>query len=231
MYMYMPFFDPTFFLLIPAMIIAAWAQMKVSSTLNKYSKVTTMNGYTGAEIARSILDSNGLYDVPVERAPGGSFSDHYDPRSRVVRLSQDVYSARTVAAAGVAAHEVGHAIQHATGYKPLSLRTSIASVVGFASNISVFLFFIGLLFTIQPLQTLGIVLFSAAVFYQLVTLPVEFNASSRALKIIENNNILYGNELTGAKKCLTAAAMTYVAAAIMSISQLLRLVLISNRDD
>lgn len=224
------YFDRTMILLLPAIIIAFWAQSKVSSAYRKYRTVRTMNGYTGENVARMILDAAGLYDVPVVEVRG-ELTDHYDPRSRVVRLSSDIYHGATIASAGIAAHEVGHAIQHKEAYKPLVLRTSIASAVNFSSQASIILFMIGLLLSIPALTTIGIVFFTIAVVYQLITLPVEFNASKRALNILESRNILYGNEVSGAKKVLSAAAMTYVAAALMSISQLIRLIAISNRNN
>ena len=209
------------------MIIAFWAQSKVSSTYKKYRTVRTMNGYTGEKVARMILDAAGLYNVPVLET-SGELTDHYDPRSRVIRLSRDIYYGTSIASAVIAAHEVGHAIQHQEAYKPLVLRTSIARAVNFSSQASILIFMIGLLFSIPFLTNLGIVFFTVAVIYQLITLPVEFNASRRALNILENRNILYGNEINGAKNVLSAAAMTYVAAALMSISQLIRLIAISN---
>lgn len=224
------YFDRTMLLLLPAIIIAFWAQSKVSSTYKKYRTVRTMNGYTGENVARMILDSAGLYDVPVVETRG-ELTDHYDPRSRVVRLSTDIFHGSSIAAAGIAAHEVGHAIQHQEQYKPLVLRTSMATAVNFSSQASIFIFMIGLLFSIPVLINIGIIFFTVAVFYQIITLPVEFNASRRALKILESRNILYGNEVNGAKNVLSAAAMTYVAAALMSILQLVRLIAISNRND
>ena len=208
------YFDRTIILLLPAMIIAFWAQSKVSSTYKKYRTVRTMNGYTGEKVARMILDAAGLYNVPVLET-SGELTDHYDPRSRVIRLSRDIYYGTSIASAGIAAHEVGHAIQHQEAYKPLVLRTSIARAVNFSSQASILIFMIGLLFSIPFLTNLGIVFFTVAVIYQLITLPVEFNASRRALNILENRNILYGNEINGAKNVLSAAAMTYVAAALM----------------
>ncbi|WP_305085654.1 zinc metallopeptidase [uncultured Clostridium sp.] len=196
----------------------------------KYRTVRTMNGYTGEKVARMILDAAGLYNVPVLET-SGELTDHYDPRSRVIRLSRDIYYGTSIASAGIAAHEVGHAIQHQEAYKPLVLRTSIARAVNFSSQASILIFMIGLLFSIPFLTNLGIVFFTVAVIYQLITLPVEFNASRRALNILENRNILYGNEINGAKNVLSAAAMTYVAAALMSISQLIRLIAISNRNN
>lgn len=224
------YFDRTMLLLLPAIIIAFWAQTKVSSTYKKYRTVRTMNGYTGENVARMMLDSAGLYDVPVVETRG-ELTDHYDPRSRVVRLSTDIFHGSSIAAAGIAAHEVGHAIQHQEQYKPLVLRTSMAVAVNISSQASIFIFMIGLIFSIPMLTNIGIIFFTVAVFYQIITLPVEFNASRRALKILESRNILYGNEVNGAKNVLSAAAMTYVAAALMSISQLIRLIAISNRNN
>lgn len=224
------YFDRTMLLLLPAIIIAFWAQTKVSSTYKKYRTVRTMNGYTGENVARMMLDSAGLYDVPVVETRG-ELTDHYDPRSRVVRLSTDIFHGSSIAAAGVAAHEVGHAMQHQEKYKPLVLRTSMAVAVNISSQASIFIFMIGLIFSIPMLTNIGIIFFTVAVFYQIITLPVEFNASRRALKILESRNILYGNEVNGAKNVLSAAAITYVAAALMSISQLIRLIAISNRNN
>lgn len=224
------YFDRTMILLLPAIIIAFWAQSKVSGTYRKYRTIRTMNGYTGENVARMMLDAAGLYDVPVVEIRG-ELTDHYDPRSRVVRLSSDIYHGSSIASAGIAAHEVGHAIQHKEAYKPLVLRTSIASAVNFSSQASIIIFMIGLLFSIPLLTNIGIIFFTVAVIYQIITLPVEFNASRRALNILESRNILYGNEVSGAKSVLSAAAMTYVAAALMSISQLIRLIAISNRNN
>ncbi|MDU2490816.1 MAG: zinc metallopeptidase [Clostridium celatum] len=224
------YFDRTMILLLPAIIIAFWAQSKVSGTYRKYRTIRTMNGYTGENVARMMLDAAGLYDVPVVEIRG-ELTDHYDPRSRVVRLSSDIYHGASIASAGIAAHEVGHAIQHKEAYKPLVLRTSIASAVSFSSQASIIIFMIGLLFSMPLLTNIGIIFFTVAVIYQLITLPVEFNASRRALNILESRNILYGNEVSGAKSVLSAAAMTYVAAALMSISQLIRLIAISNRNN
>lgn len=224
------YFDKTMLLLVPAMIIAFWAQTKVSSTYKRYKNVRIANGYTGENIARMILDAQGLYDIPVVEVRG-ELTDHYDPVSRQVRLSTEVFHRASIASAGVAAHEVGHAIQHAQNYKPLVLRTSIARAVNFSSQASIIIFMLGLLFSIPALTNIGIIFLSVAVFYQIVTLPVEFNASRRALNILENRNILYGDEIKGARNVLSAAAMTYVAAALMSISQLIRLIAISNRNN
>lgn len=224
------YFDRTMLLLLPAIIIAFWAQSKVSNTYRKYRTIRTMNGYTGENVARMMLDAAGLYDVPVVETRG-ELTDHYDPKSRVIRLSTDIFHGASIASAGIAAHEVGHAIQHQEQYKPLVLRTSMAIAVNFSSQASIVIFMIGLLFSIPVLTNIGIIFFTVAVFYQLVTLPVEFNASRRALNILESRSILYGNEVKGAKSVLSAAAMTYVAAALMSISQLIRLIAISNRNN
>ncbi|MBU5590872.1 zinc metallopeptidase [Clostridium sp. MSJ-4] len=222
------YYDSTYFILLPALLISLWAQTKISRSFNKYSKVYSSNGYTGSQVARMLLDSAGLLDVPIERV-AGNLTDHYDPSKRVLRLSGEVYSSTSVASIGVAAHEVGHAIQHQNSYKPLIVRNTIVPIVNISSSASWVIFFIGIVMGIQPLTSLGIVLFSAVVLFQLVTLPVEFDASSRALRILEERSILYENEIYGAKKVLQAAAMTYVAATLMAISQLLRLVAISNR--
>ncbi len=222
----MYFYDSTMIILLPALIISAFAQFKIKSSFSKYSKVNSANGYTGAQVARILLDDDELFNIPVEIAPG-KLTDHYDPSKRVMRLSEEVYYGTSVAAIGVAAHETGHAIQHKEHYVPLELRNSIVPAVNFSSNASWLLFFIGIILSIPSLINIGIILFSAVVVFQLITLPVEFNASSRALKILESRNILYGDEIRGAKSVLSAAAMTYLSAALMAISQLIRLILIS----
>ena len=222
--------DSTIIYLIPALIISIYAQSKVSSTFNKYSRIKSEKGYSGAQIARFLLDNAGLYDIPVERVPG-KLSDHYDPVNKVLRLSEDVYDNTSVASIGVAAHEVGHAIQHKESYKPLLLRGSIVPVVNISSSFSWILFIAGFILGFKPLITIGIILFSAVVIFQIITLPVEYNASSRALKILKSNNVLYNDEIKGAEKVLDAAAMTYVAATLTAISQLIRLIALSNRED
>jgi Zn-dependent membrane protease YugP len=224
------FLDSSFIILIPALIIAAVAQFKVSSTFDKYSKVGNRNGYTGSQVARMLLDNNGLYDVPVEITPG-KLTDHYDPTRRTMRLSKEVFYGNSVASIGVATHETGHALQHKERYAPLVIRNSIVPVVNFSSNVSWILFFAGFALGIKPLVNIGIVLFTAVVIFQLITLPVEFDASNRALKILERKGILYNEELKGAKAVLSAAAMTYVAAALTAIAHLIRLILISRRED
>ncbi|AZV56253.1 zinc metallopeptidase [Clostridium sp. AWRP] len=224
------FFDSSFIILIPAILVAVWAQYKVSATFNKYSRYRSQNGYTGAQVARMLLDGSGLYDVPVELIPG-KLSDHYDPSKRVMRLSEEVYYGNSVASIGVAAHETGHAIQHKNGYAPLIIRNSIVPAVNFGSSASWILFLAGIILGIKGLVNIGIILFTLVVLFQIITLPVEFNASSRALKILERRNILYSNELVGARSVLSAAAMTYVAAALTAIANLLRLIYISRDRD
>lgn len=226
----MYFYDSSFIILIPAIIIAAWAQFKVSSTFGKYLKVRSMNGYTGAETARMLLDYNGLQDVPIEIIDG-KLTDHYDPGKRVMRLSRDVFYESSIASIGVAAHETGHAIQQKKHYAPLEIRNSIVPAVNFSSNASWILIIIGFLFRSGLLVNIGIILFSAVVIFQLVTLPVEFNASKRAVNMLEERGILYESEIKGARSVLSAAALTYVAAALTAISQLIRLILINRSND
>ena len=230
----MIFWDPTMVLLIPAMILAMYAQMKVNSTYHHYSQIASQRGMTGADVARYILNKNGLYDIPIERVQG-QLSDHYDPRSRVVRLSQGVYDSTSIAALGVAAHEVGHAIQHDTGYMPLYIRNTIIPITQIGSYVSIPLLILGILVSSPRLVELGILLFTAIVFFQLITLPVEFNASRRAVAVLGDEAILTADELVGTKNVLSAAALTYVAAAVTAVFQLLRLLIISGvlggRDD
>lgn len=228
--MFYPYYiEPTYLILIPAILISAWAQFKVSSTFNKYSTVRSINGYTGAQVARILLNDAGLQEVEIQQVPG-RLSDHYDPRAKVLRLSFDVYGSTSVASIGVAAHEVGHAIQDKESYSALVFRNAIVPVVNFSSSLSWILFFIGILLSYSTLVTIGIILFSVVVLFQLVTLPVEFNASSRALKLLEARGILYDKEVDGARKVLSAAALTYVAATLMAVLQLVRLIAISNRN-
>ena len=201
------FFDETYLILIPAMIFALFAQINVKSTFNKYSRKNNSRGLTGAEIARQILDANGLYNVRIEHI-SGSLTDHFSPNENVVRLSDDVYGKSTIASAGVAAHEVGHAIQHSVGYAPIKIRNAIIPVTQIGSSISMPIFIIGIALSFKPLVTAGILLFSAVVFFQLITLPVEFNASRRALKTLESKDILEGDELKGSAKVLRAVTRT-----------------------
>lgn len=229
------YWDPTYFLVIIGMILCLGASALVNSTMNKYSKVRNMSGLTGAEAARRILNNEGLYHVQIEclRADDG---DHYDPRTNTVRLSYRNYNQASVTAVGVAAHECGHAIQHARGYAPLSLRSALVPVVNIAGNLGLPLILIGVFFSWNyTLIQIGIWAFALAVLFQLVTLPVEFNASARAVAKIEQYGLLSAQENTGCKKVLTAAALTYVAAAASSVLQLLRLILLfgggRRRDD
>ena len=229
--MFFPFmWDPTMVLLIPALILTFWAQARVSSAFQKYSRVMTANRMTGAAVARGVLDQAGLQDVAIERI-GGRLSDHYDPRSRVLRLSADVYDSPSIAAAGVAAHEAGHAIQHDVGYLPLQMRNSIWPVANIGSSGGFWLFFLGLIFGSLWLQDLGIILFAAAVVFYFVTLPVELNASGRAFDVLEAGGYLTREEMPGARSVLNAAAWTYIAAATMAVTQLLRLLVLRSRRD
>lgn len=220
------YYDSTYILLIPAILFSIYAQGKIQSAYSKYSKAASMTGITGAQAARKILDLNGLFDVAIEVIPG-NLTDHYDPRSRVLRLSQGVYYSNSIASIGVAAHEAGHAIQHNKGYIPLIFRNALVPVANIGSNLSWVLILLGFFMGAAGLINLGILLFTAVVLFQVITLPVEFNASSRALNELENNHILYSNEIGRAKKVLDAAALTYVAATLAAISQLLRLLVLT----
>ena len=230
-------FDITLIFVIPAMIFAMIAQFKVRSVFSRYSKTPCKSGLTGAQTARRLLFEAGVSDVEIERI-SGNLNDHYDPRQRVLRLSAEVHDSTSVAALGVAAHETGHAIQHSLGYSPLALRNSILPVASLGSKIAMPLFILGMFITYLAeigggfgfmLMQAGIVLFTLVVIFQLVTLPVEFNASRQALYLLENGNILDSDETARAKQVLNAAAMTYVASAAVGITQLLRLLLISGR--
>ena len=218
--MYYPmYFDPTYVLVLIGVVICMIASAKMNSTFNKYSRVRSHSGMTGREAAETILRRAGIYDVRVERI-SGNLTDHYDPRGKVLRLSDATYGQTSVAAVGVAAHECGHAIQHQVGYAPLQIRGALVPVANFGSTIA------------WPLILL-ILAFSLAVLFQIVTLPVEFNASRRAIKILGESNLLYPDELSGTKKVLTAAALTYVAGAASAILQLLRILILTGgrRDD
>jgi len=219
------FFDPTILLLIPGLILAIWAQMKVKGAYAQYSRVMARNGMTAKDVARRILDENGLYNIPVERT-AGSLTDHYDPRGKVLRLSETVYNSPSIAAIGVAAHEAGHALQDAGAYAPLKVRNSIVPVVNLGSGMAFPLFFIGFLFGAPVLMDVGILFFVGVLVFHLVTLPVEYNASGRALKILSGTGILAADELKGARAVLNAAALTYVAATVMAALQLVRLLLL-----
>lgn len=228
-------FDPTYWMVIVGVILSLAASARVKSTYAKYSKVRSMTGLTGAQAAEKILNSQGIYDVTVQRV-SGNLTDHYNPTDKTLNLSETVYSNTSVAAIGVAAHECGHAIQHSQGYAPLTIRSTLVPVANFGSSISWILILIGLFINSRSSMTLiyaGIFCFSLAVLFQIVTLPVEFNASSRAMVLLGQLGILSDSEAGQTKKVLSAAALTYVAAAAASILQLLRLILLfggRNRD-
>jgi Zn-dependent membrane protease YugP len=225
------YYDPTYILVIIGIIICAIASFNVSSTFKKYSKVRSMTGMTGREAAERILQLNGIYDVRVEHI-AGNLTDHYDPRDKVLRLSDSVYNSQSVAAIGVAAHECGHAVQDQVNYAPLDIRGAMVPAVNFSSKLAWPLIIIGLIFNSNMSYYLimaGVVLFSLAVLFQIVTLPVEFNASHRALTILRDNSLLEDKELHYVRKVLKAAALTYVASALSAILQLVRLLLIANR--
>ncbi|MDR1440273.1 MAG: zinc metallopeptidase [Clostridiales bacterium] len=213
-------------LVLPTVIISLICQAKVSSAFKKYSKVGSSRGLTGAEAAKAILKRNGLFDVTVERV-SGMLSDHYDPRKKCIRLSDAVYSGASVASVGVAAHETGHAIQHSEQYAWLGLRSAIMPVAGIGSSLGPYMAIFGLMFRWDILIIAGILLFSGAVVFYIVTLPVEFDASSRALEALESNGMLSPNEIAGSRKVLQAAAMTYVASALTAVASLTRLILLS----
>lgn len=227
-------FDGTYVLIILAFLISALVSAKMNATFSKYSKVRSYCGMTGAQAAQRILSSAGIYDVRIEHV-SGKLTDHYDPSNKVLRLSDAVYENTSIAAIGVAAHECGHAVQHARNYVPLSVRSAIVPVANFGSQLSWPLFLAGLIFSFRPLLMIGILLFCAALLFQIVTLPVEFNASARALRMLDETGIMGRQEIRGTKKVLRAAAMTYVAAVIGSLLQLLRLLILSGafrkRDD
>lgn len=235
----MPFFyyyDPTYILVLVGVVLCLIASARVKTTFNKYSKIRNMRGMTGAEAAEQVLRGAGIFDVKVEHI-AGNLTDHYDPRSKVLRLSDSVYGSTSVAAVGVAAHECGHAIQHARGYAPLKFRSTLVPIANFGSQIAWPLVLVGLLINSEAswiLIQIGIIAFSLAVLFQIVTLPVEFNASNRAIRILADTGMMQGDEIRSAKKVLSAAALTYVASAASAILQLLRLVLLTGgrrRDD
>lgn len=226
----MLFFDPTYILLIPALILALYAQSKVSSTFGKYSRIAARSYKTGADVARELLDQAGLHDVPVERI-GGHLTDHYDPRRRVMRLSPEVYSGNSIAALAVAAHETGHAIQHAANYVPLNIRNGLFPVASLGSQLAFPLFFIGFIFASPTLMDVGVWFFLAALAFQVVTLPVEFDASRRAMRLLEAGGYLTREEAPGARAVLSAAALTYVAAVAVALMHLLRLLILRNARD
>ncbi|SHO49987.1 zinc metallopeptidase [Anaerocolumna xylanovorans] len=231
MYPYYYAFDPTYILIIIGVVLTLLASAVVNTTFRKYSRVRSLSGMTGAQAAQKILNSAGIYDVSIQHI-SGNLTDHYDPRGKVLRLSDAVYDVTSVAAIGVAAHECGHAIQHQNSYIPLRLRTAIFPIANFGSKIAWPLIVAGIILSMsQTLIYAGILLFSFAVLFQIVTLPVEFNASRRAVKILDESGILYGDEVNITKKVLGAAALTYVAGAAAAILQLLRLlILFGGRD-
>jgi len=224
------FYDPTMLLLIPAIILALWAQHLVKSTYAKYSKIAAASGMTGSTVAERLLRDSGLNDVELQEVEG-KLTDHYDPRTKTLRLSTSISRSRSVAALGVAAHEVGHAIQHRKAYGAFHIRQSIFPVANLGSTLAFPLFFIGFLFTIPLLRDMGIILFSGAVLFQVVTLPVEFNASSRALSLLQSSGYLVEGEVDQAKKVLNAAALTYVAATAVAVIHLLRLLILRGGRD
>jgi uncharacterized protein len=231
------FWDPTMILMIPGLILTLWAQAKVSSAYKKYSQVRSRSGVTGAKVARDILDRSGLSRVAVEPIKG-ELTDHYDPSAGVLRLSEGVYGSQSIAALGIAAHEAGHAIQHGVRYPALVLRTAIAPAAATGSQLGIWLFMIGMFLPMfapslhmKWLLDLGIILFSVAVGFTIVTLPVEFNASNRALIVLEKGGYLTNDEIPGARTVLRAAAWTYVAAATTAVLTLLRLIILRNQRD
>lgn len=220
------YLDITFLVIvIPAMIYSLYCQFRVKSTFNKMSRIHSYSGLTGAQAAYRVLQYYGITDVRIERSSGGGLSDHYDPRSNVIRLSDDVYNNASIAAIGVACHEAGHAAQHANGYVPIKVRNAILPVCNIGSTLGLPLVILGYFLAFEPLITFGLLLYALIAVFQLVTLPVEFNASSRAIAVIDETGMLQEDEQQGAKKVLRAAAMTYVAALVVSLANLLRLFL------
>lgn len=228
MFPYYYYFDPTYVLVLVGVILSLAASANVNGRFRKYSRILTKRGIRAEQAADMILRNAGIFDVTIQPV-SGSLTDHYDPRSKTLRLSESVYGSSSVSAIGVAAHECGHAIQHAQGYVPLKLRGSLVPIVNFASRISMPLILIGLVLGYFGLTQLGIVLFASVLVFQLVTLPVEFNASARAVRVLGNVNILYDDEVGTARKVLRAAALTYVASVIATALQLFRLILLANR--
>jgi len=228
-----PFFYMDYYylvLVVPAFIFALIAQFRVKSTFSSYSQQRSQRGLTGEQAARKVLSHYGINDVAIEMV-SGKLTDHYDPRDNVIRLSENVYSSSSIAAIGVACHEAGHAAQHAQGYVPIKIRNAILPVCNIGSTIGIPLAVIGLIFNFPALVSIGIIFYALVAVFQFITLPVEFNASSRAIKVIDETGILSDEEADGAKSVLKAAAMTYVAALAVSIANLLRLFLLSNRRD
>ena len=224
------FYDPTFLLLIPAIILAIYAQFKVNSTYAELSKVKSGKGLSGAEVGKKLLSDNGLSSIAVEEIEG-NLTDNYDPRAKTLRLSQGVYRSQSVAAMGIVAHEVGHAIQDRDAYFPLGIRNNLVPVANLGSTLAFPIFFLGLIFSYPMLMDLGIIAFSLAVAFQIITLPVEFNASKRAIKILSDGGFVTQEEAGMAKRVLSAAALTYVAATAMIVLNLLRLIILRRSRD
>lgn len=223
-------FDYSYFIfMVPAMIVSLWAQIKVQTTFSKYSKVRCTRGLTGADAAQTVLRHNEVFDVKVQPV-SGNLTDNFDPRVNIINLSENVYNVNSVAAVGVAAHEAGHAVQYAKQYSPMRLRSALVPVTQIGSTLAFPLIFLGLILPVKYsfVATLGIALFILAVLFQVVTLPVEIDASKRAIKTLESSGVLYGDELEGAKKVLTAAAMTYLAATFSAVLNLLRILFLLN---
>lgn len=223
------FFDSYYVLLVlPAIILSLFAQSRVQSAYNKYAKVYSQKGITGAETARRILASNGVNDVRIETTEG-TLTDHYDPRDNVIRLSKEVYSSTSISAVGIAAHEADHAVQYADEYGPIKVRTAIIPITQFGASLTTPLILLGIILSLPLLVNLGLVFFAFAILFQVVTLPVEFNASSRAVRALESNNLLEYEEVDMTKKVLSAAAMTYLAALAVSLAQFTRLLMLGRR--
>lgn len=224
------YYDWTMILVLPGLLLGMWAQFKVKSSFDKYQRVLSRSGYKADELARRLLNRSNCGNVAIQQT-AGSLTDHYDPRSKVLRLSSTVYGSESVAAIGVAAHECGHAMQHQEGYAPLKLRSALVPVVNLGSNLYFPIFLLGIVFSWEPLVYVGIACFALTLLFALVTLPVEFNASNRAIRALREGGYLGEEELRGAKAVLDAAALTYVASAISSLLQLLRLLMIARRND
>jgi Zn-dependent membrane protease YugP len=228
--MFMPFWDPTFILLIPAILFSIWAQSKVKSTYAKWSKIGTSGQISGADVARNILRGKGINNVPVKQV-SGKLTDNYNPINRTLNLSGEVYNSTSIAAAGIAAHEAGHAIQHHQAYAPLSFRNAIFPLARFGSWLAFPLIILGIIFGLSPFVKIGIFIFSGFVAFTLITLPVEYNASKRAVQILASSGTMTQQEVRGARDVLNAAALTYLAAALSAVLNLLRLLLLSGSRD
>lgn len=229
--MFWIFYDWTFWVfVVPGILLGLWANLKVKDAYAKYSKVRVAKGVTGYDAARAILNANGLQDVRIEKI-AGTMTDHFDPRDNVVRLSAPVYEGASVAAVGIAAHECGHAVQYAQSYAPMKVRGALVGATNFSSMFSIFFVMLGVIFVFPPLAYFGVGLFALVALFQLVTLPVEFNASRRAITALEGSGVFREEELDGVDQVLTAAALTYVAALVSAVLQLLRLLVIAKGSD